>query len=445
MNQLVAAMRSESRAPDLEERLASLRRILNLIEEREDRILDALKADLGKPPMEAWLSEVLFVKMELKLIIKKLRRWTKPRRVGSPFYFFPAKSEVRREPFGTVLVMAPWNYPFQLAVSPAIAAVAAGNRVVIKPSEAALATASVMGELIGDAVDPRLVKVIKGNAAVGECLLKQDFDGFFFTGGEKVGRLVAQAAAKRMVPCVLELGGKCPVVIHESADIDIAVERIVFGKFFNAGQTCMAPDFALVPEKKVEEFMRSFRLALERTYAAEGAEMARCVHEEQRERVLSLVPEGACQMGNDGPHPLRLAPRWAVVDWEDPCMREEIFGPFLPIVTYASEYECVEHLAARPSPLALYVFSKNQEFISMLSQRVRSGSLGVNDVMKQATNLNLPFGGVGGSGFGRYRGKSGFDTFTYERAVTKRYFVPDLFALQQPYGKTLERLRRWIG
>lgn len=444
VRRVVEGMRAETSALDLDWRVSTLRKILALIEEREDEILEALEADLGKPRTEAWLAEVLFVKTELKLMIKQLRDWVKPRKVGNPFYFWPAKSEIRREPFGVVLVMAPWNYPFQLAMSPAIAAIAAGNRVVIKPSEAAPATAVVLEALVTKAAYPRDMKVVCGDSGVGASLLEQDFDFFFFTGGEKVGRLVAEAAGRRMVPCALELGGKSPAVIHESADLDIAVERIVLGKFFNAGQTCMAPDFVMVPEKKLEAFRLRIREVLDETYGTKGAEIARCVHEGQRERVLSLVPEGAEQVGEDGPHPLRLAPRWAVVDWEHASMKEEVFGPFLPVVTYASEDECLERLAKMASPLALYLFSGESAFWEKVMGRVRSGSVCLNDVMKQAMNLELPFGGVGGSGYGRYRGKSGFETFTYARPVTRRFLIRDVFQLKPPYGDLLEKIRRWV-
>jgi aldehyde dehydrogenase (NAD+) len=390
------------------------------------------------------LAEVFFVKAELKLMIKKLRQWARPRRAGHPIYFLPARSEIRREPFGVVLVMAPWNYPFQLAMSPAIAAIAAGNRVVIKPSESAPATAAVLEELVRKAADPTHVKVICGDAGVGASLLEQDFDFFFFTGGEKVGRLVAEAAARRMVPCVLELGGKSPAVIHDSADLDVAVERIVLGKFFNAGQTCMSPDFVMIPEGMLGDFRSKTRQVLEETYGMEGAEIARCVHEGQRDRILALVPDEAEQVGDDGPHPLRLAPRWAVVDWEHRSMKEEIFGPFLPVVTYASEEECMTRLGRLSSPLALYIFTKDSAFSERLMCAVRSGSVCINDVMKQATNLELPFGGVGGSGYGRYRGKHGFDSFTYERPVTRRFMFRDLFQLKPPYRDKLEMMRRWV-
>ncbi|WP_424316552.1 aldehyde dehydrogenase family protein [Haloferula sp.] len=437
-------MRAEAGSLDPEARMAILERILKLIEESEDQILDALESDFGKPRIEAWLAEVLFVKTELKYILKRLKGWARPRRAGHPFYFLPARSEVRREPFGVVLVMAPWNYPLQLALSPAIAAIAAGNSVVIKPSELAPATAAVLERIIRKSASPRLVAVVCGDAAVGERLLEQDFDFYFFTGGERVGRLVAKAAAERMVPCVLELGGKSPAVIHSSTELDIAVERIVLGKFFNAGQTCMAPDFVMVPEALLPKFRARIRQVLDETYGKEGAEIARCVHEGQRDRVLALVADDAEQVGEDGPHSLQLAPRWAVVDWEHPSMQEEIFGPLLPVVTYPSDDDCLGRLADLPSPLALYLFSGDADFSERAMRVMRSGSVCINDVMKQATNLELPFGGVGASGHGRYRGKAGFDVFSYERSVTRRFMIRDLFQLKPPYGNLLETMRRWI-
>jgi aldehyde dehydrogenase (NAD+) len=421
-----------------------LKAVLALIEEREDQILQALEQDLGKPRTEAWLAEVMFVKQELRYFLKHLKRWVRPRRVGNPFFFLPARSEIRREPFGTVLVMAPWNYPFQLALSPAIAAIAAGNSVVIKPSEATPATAELMRQLVEDATDPKLLTVICGDAKVGEALLAQDFDFFFFTGGEKVGALVAQAAARRMVPCVLELGGKCPAVIDGSADLELAVERIVLGKFFNAGQTCIAPDFVAVPANLLEDFEKKVNHVLERSYGSGEMEIARCVNAAQRDRILSLIPDDAQRVGSDGADGLQLAPRWAVVAWDHASMKEEIFGPFLPVVGYKSPDDLLDQLHALPSPLALYLFSRESSFCERFMQAIPSGSVGINDVVKQATNLELPFGGVGASGHGRYRGRSGFNAFSYERAVTKRYFLRDLFQVKPPFGNTLEKLRRWV-
>lgn len=428
----------------LASRKDALNRILSELERREDQIIEALAADLGKPPVEGWLAEIFFVRKEIQHILSKLAGWMKPRRAGHPLFLLPASSEIRRDPLGVVLVVAPWNYPFQLALSPAVGAIAAGNTVVIKPSEAAPATSKLLAELIESALPANHVAVLQGGAAVGKALLEERFDHYFYTGGETVGRMVAQAAAREMTPCVLELGGKSPVIIDWGCQLDLAVERIVTGKFFNAGQTCMAPDFVAVPDFMLHEFTSKLESVIDRLYGTNHDDLAHLPNKQHWDRVKSLTPDHASQIGEDDPDRFRLAPRWAVVDWEDRCMKEEIFGPFLPILPYPDRAECLRQMAKRPAPLALYLFSDSQSFIREAIELIPSGSVCVNDVMKQAINLELPFGGVGASGYGRYRGKASFEAFTSERPVTRRFNFPDPFAAQPPYGDLLEKLRKLI-
>lgn len=428
----------------VEQRIAVLRGLLRGLEAREDGFLSALDADLGKPGVEAWLAEVKFLRDDFKLVIRKLERWARPSRVGQPFFVWPARSWVQPEPFGVVLVMAPWNYPLQLAMSPAIAAIAAGNAVIIKPSEHAPATAALLAEWVTEACEPGQAAVICGDEKTGSELLDQPFDFFFFTGGPKVGGLVAEAAARRRVPSVLELGGKSPAVVEVSADIQMAAERVAMGKFFNAGQTCMAPDFVAVDERVKADFLRHLRAYLKSAYATGSGEMARMVHRGQYDRVCQLAGKDAVKIGGDDPEGLRLAPRIVEVDWSHPAMEEEIFGPLLPVVGYADREVLIEQLKKMPDPLALYVFSSDKKSCESMTRQVRSGSVCINDVMKQAMNFELPFGGVGASGYGVYRGEYGFRTFSQLRAFTRRYPVPDLFRLSPPYGNLLEKLRRWL-
>lgn len=424
-------------------RLDALKKLLRGLEEREDPFLEALATDLGKPATEAWLAEVYFLRSELRTMIRKLGSWAKPRRVGHPIFLLPAKSEVRRESFGLSLIMAPWNYPLQLALSPAIGSIAAGNCVVIKPSEAAPATARVLKELIESTFRDDHVTVIEGGAETGAELLKHRFDHYFFTGGEKVGRLVAEAAARELAPCVLELGGKSPAIIDWSCDLDLAVDRLVAAKFFNAGQTCMAPDFVAVPDFRLHEFTAKLGDAIDRFYGSEHRELARVPNQDHWDRVMKLIPEHARQIGDDDPDSLLLAPRWAVVDWEHPSMKEEIFGPFLPILPYPDREEFLQQLRQLPSPLALYLFSDSEGFIERMMDEFQSGSVCINDAMKQAINLDLPFGGIGPSGHGRYRGRTSFETFTWERSITRRFKL-DPFAARPPYGDLLEKLRKTL-
>lgn len=429
---------------DLEVRRDALRALLDGLERRENEVLAALEADLGKPAVEAWLAEYHFLRTELKLTIRKLPTWAKPRRAGHPFYFQPARSRIHREPYGTALIVAPWNYPLQLALSPAIAAIAAGNCVTIKPSELAPATSDLLAELVGTCCEPAHVAVVLGEAELGAALLEQAWDHFFFTGGESVGRKVAEAAAGHLAPAVLELGGKSPAVVDWTGDLELAAERIAFGKFVNAGQTCMAPDFVAVPEMHYDEFTGHLDRILRQSYAGGNPELARCPNRRHYDRVLSLAGDDATVIGVDDPDSLRLAPRWLQADWDHPAMQEEVFGAVLPVLPYPDRATFIDRLAELPSPLALYVFSDNPDFADLLIRRFRSGSVCVNDVMKQAINPELPFGGVGPSGHGRYRGRHGFDTFTFTRPVTRRPQWPDPFSQAPPYGDLLDRLRRFL-
>ena len=284
---------------DLRFRRGALRALSAELEKRSDAALDALHSDLGKPALEAWLSELHFLRSEIKLALKGLSGWAKARRVRNPFYFLPARSEVRREPFGVALVASPWNYPLQLALSPIISAIAAGNCVVLKPSELAPASSAFLSELVAAVFEPGHVAVVEGGAETGAALLEQPFDLFFYTGGEKVGRLYAQAAARHLAPAILELGGKCPCIVDSEADLDLAVGRIVANKYFNAGQTCVAPDFVLVPSALRRDFVAKAVAEMERLYGAPGRpDMATIVNAAHYARLHSLFGEGAIRDGD---------------------------------------------------------------------------------------------------------------------------------------------------
>ncbi len=431
------------RTRDLAWRCASLKRLEEALARRTDDALAALAQDLGKPATEAYLSEIYFLQQEIQRTRKRLKRWLKPRRKPNPLYFFPMTSRVQLEPYGCVLVMAAWNYPLQLALAPVISAVAAGNTVILKPSESASATERLLVELVTDCFEPEHVSVVTGGAEVAEALTGLNFDFIFFTGSERVGKLVASRAAARMIPCVMELGGKCPCVVDETATPAVAARRILTGKLFNAGQTCFAPDFVVAHESCYEELVREMQRLL-----SEGRwehELARLVNREHYERVKSLAGSEALVYGRDEPEALRLAPRLILRPaWSHACMREEIFGPVLPVLAYADTGELIRQLRQLSAPLALYCFSRRKDFISMLTRSLRSGSVCLNDTMKQAANLDLPFGGVGASGYGRYRGEAGVEAFSYRRSIARRYFLPDPFGLMPPYGDKIRLLRRWL-
>lgn len=416
-----------------------LKRLESQLSARGDEVLAALDSDLGKPAVEAWTAEVFFLLSEIRLFARKLKRWTRPRRVGNPFYHWPARSEIRLIPQGKVLIAAPWNYPVQLSLSPLVAAVAAGNTVVLKPSELAPATARLLEELVSEVFEPEHVAVVQGGAETGQQLLEQPFDHFFFTGGEKVGRLYAEAAAKRLAPATLELGGKCPCVVDRDVRIDRAAERIAAAKFWNAGQTCFAPDFVVVDESIRERLVEALLANLS------NEDQARIVNQDHFQRIQRLIPDDALRVGEDRPDELRIAP--AILpnaSWDSPAMAKEIFGPVLPVIGYDDLDAALARLAGFPSPLALYAFSKNRETREKIAAAVPSGSVCFNDGMKQATNLNLPFGGVGASGHGRYRGRAGLESFSHQRAVTRRWFNKDPFLVKPPYGDKIKQLRKFL-
>jgi aldehyde dehydrogenase (NAD+) len=435
---------ASGKSRNLPHRLESLAKLELEIIRQGDALLAALSSDLGKPALEAYVAEYHFVLTEIRLFRKKLARWARPELVGNPFFILPARSEVRREAYGVALIAAPWNYPFQLSLSPLVAAVAAGNCVVLKPSELAPATARLLSRIVAAVFDPAHVTVVEGGPELGKELLAQPFDFWFYTGSERVGRLYAEAAAKTLTPVALELGGKCPCLIDEDVDLTLAAGRVLSGKFFNAGQTCIAPDFVLVPESLKADFLATAREILTASYGEENPDDLACmVSDSHYRRLRGLATPDEIRIGEDDPATRRLAPRLLPnADWDCPAMEEEIFGPVLPVIGYTSLDETLERLSRLPSPLALYVFSRNREVRERVAATIRSGSICFNDTLKQATNLSLPFGGVGPSGMGRYRGRAGFECFTYARSVTRRFFLRDLFATKPPYGNQLEQLRK---
>lgn len=443
---LVAEQRSFFRAGgtrSLEFRKTALRRLEKALVGHTDEILEVLAEDIGKPGLEAYLPEVHFLLTEIRDAIKKMNRRMKPRRVGNPFYFLPARSEVRREPFGVALVFSPWNFPFQLAISPLVAAIAAGNCVILKPSEMSPKTAELISKIVRIAFDPAHATVVLGEAEVASKLLEQSFDFVFYTGSEKIGRIVAKAAADDLTPVVLELGGKCPAIVDRDADLDETAERIAGGKFFNAGQTCIAPDFAAVPNEMREELVAKIKSYLEEWYGeGKKEDFSRIINARHFEHVSKAISGEVIEIGKDEPDACRMAPKvLPKASWDDPSMEEEIFGPVLPVVGYDDIDEVLKRLEGK-TPLALYVFSRDKDFQEKVIQAIPSGSVCINDTMKQATNLDLPFGGVGSSGMGRYRGDAGFRAFTYDRPVTRRYFLKDPFARRPPYGDSLKVMRK---
>ncbi len=424
--------------------LAALR---DAVVAHETRILQALKEDLGRPPAEAYTSEIGVVLHEIDFALKRLGSWARPRRVRAPLILFPGSSWVYPEPYGSVLIIGPWNYPFQLAISPLVGALAAGNCAVVKPSEQAPRTSRLIAEMIAGAFDPDYVAVVEGAAEQTQALLAQRFDYILFTGGAEVGKIVMAAAARHLTPVTLELGGKNPCIVDADADLDKAARRIVWGKFFNAGQTCVAPDFILAHASVKADLLARLTATIRAFYGEDprlSADYGRIVNERHFERLAALLRDGTIAAGGETDAAERyIAP--TLIDgitWDHALMQEEIFGPILPVLSFEDLDEAIETLQPRPKPLALYIFCEDRARQDEVLRRLPSGGSCINDTFAQILNLRLPFGGVGESGMGAYHGKAGFDTFSHHRSVVKRATWTDPGFKYPPYRTPLAMLRR---
>lgn len=424
-------------------RILLLKQIYDAIADHEQEILQALHADLGKAPTESYMTEVGMTLKELRHTIRHLPKWAKPRRVGTWLANFPAKSVVLPQPYGVALVMSPWNYPFLLSMGPLIGAVAAGNCCVIKPSAYAPATGAVVGKIIATACPTEWVTVVEGGRAENQALLEMQFDYIFFTGGPNAGRRVLAQAAKTLTPVTLELGGKSPVIIDDSADLKLAARRIAFGKFVNCGQTCIAPDYVLIDKRVEEPFVKYLVEAIEEFYGTDpisSPDYGCIINEKHYARLLELIDVRKTYYGGvTDPARLKLSPTiLRGVTAEDGVMQEEIFGPILPILSVETMAEAEDFISAREHPLALYVFTKRKAVEDRFLQYVQFGGGCVNDTMMHIASSQMPFGGIGGSGMGAYRGKSSFDTFSYSKSVLKKFNGPELPFRYPPYKSKLQ-------
>lgn len=430
-------------------RRAALRRLLDAVTEREDEILNALSEDLGKARMEGYLTEVGIVKSELRAMLRHLDRWARPRRVGTPLAHFPSRSVVWPEPYGVVLVQSPWNYPFQLCLAPVAGALAAGNCVMIKPGSAAPATAAVIAELIAAAFPPQYVHVLRPGGDSHEEILAEHYDYILFTGSQRVGSIVMTAAAKHLTPVTLELGGKSPCIVDETADLKLAAKRIAFGKFLNAGQTCVAPDHLLVQRSVKAPLLEELKSAVAELYGPDplqSPDLPRIVNEHHFKRLLGLLEGQQVVIGGQwDAENRRIAPTVLDNVKEDAAvMGEEIFGPILPVLTFETLDEVVERQHALPKPLALYLFTRSRAAERRIIENVSYGGGCVNDTIVHLANDQLPFGGVGASGMGSYHGKASFDTFTHYKGVLKKSNLLDIPLRYAPYTERAFRLAKKI-
>jgi aldehyde dehydrogenase (NAD+) len=438
---------------DLESRRTQLRQLRRMLTEQEAQILAALAADLGKPPMEAYAAEVGVVLAEIDHALKHLAKWCAPTKVKVALAFKPGSAEIVADPLGVALIISPWNYPMQLLLAPLVAALAAGNTVVLKPSEVAPHTAAVMADLIPLYLDQRVVQVVTGGVVETTALLDEKFDYIFYTGSGDVGRVVMAAAAKHLTPVTLELGGKSPVIIAADADLTVAARRIAWGKFINAGQTCVAPDYVLVDETVEDAFTSELLHALNDFYGNDpqaSPDYARIVNERHWDRLNGLLEAGgfdATVCGGHGDRGARYLPPTVLagVKPDAAVMQSEIFGPILPIISVSDVDEAIRFVNDRDKPLALYIFSRSNNIVERVLSRTTAGGVLVNHTVLHVGVTELPFGGVGASGMGAYHGKAGFDTFTHGKSVLRKPTKPDPSILYPPYkGWKYKLVRRFM-
>lgn len=432
-------------------RVEMLKKLYRAIKKHETEIADALCADLGKSRFEGYMCETGLALCEIGYMIRHTRRFAKAKRVRTPLAQFPAKSYKIPSPRGNVLIMSPWNYPFLLTVDPIADAIAAGNTAVVKPSAYAPETGALIKKIIAECFPPEYIAVVTGGRAENAALLEQKFDMIFFTGSQTVGKEVLRHAAERLTPAVLELGGKSPCIVDDSANIGLAAKRIVFGKFLNCGQTCVAPDYILcersVKDRLIAEIVKQIRAQYGEDPLS-NPDYGRIVNEKHFERIRGLIlpPKTVCG-GQVCEKTLQIAP--TVMDrvtFEDAVMQEEIFGPVLPVLTFDSFDEVYAALSDRPKPLALYLFSENKKHIREITQRCSFGGGCINDVVIHLATSEMGFGGVGESGMGAYHGKAGFDAFSHTKSIVNKKTWADLPMRYQPYRKGLyeKLLRRFL-
>ncbi|WP_339149955.1 MULTISPECIES: aldehyde dehydrogenase [unclassified Sutcliffiella] len=441
---------AKDKTKDIDFRLQQLATLKKAVQKYEQELMDALKKDMGKSIFEAYGSEVGYIYDSIGFFMKNLKSWAKVKKVKTPLVHAGSKSLVYSEPYGTVLIIGPFNYPAQLVLEPLIGAISAGNCAVIKPSEFTPTVSGVLVKLIREFFDEEYVSIVEGAKEETSALIHAPFDYIFFTGSVEVGKIVMQAAAKRLVPVTLELGGKSPCIVHKDANIDVAAQRIAWGKFMNAGQTCVAPDYILVHEDVREKLVKAFRKTIHDFYGDDpkrSKDYGRVVNERQFDRLVSLVdPEKVVSGGSWNREELYMEP--TVLDgvtWADTVMQEEIFGPILPILTYRDLKEAMSQINDQPKPLALYVFTEDKEVEEQVIAGTSFGGGCVNDTVTHLTNPYLPFGGVGTSGIGSYHGKDSFDTFSHKKSVMKKSTKFNLSFLYPPYSdKSIKMLKRFM-
>ena len=423
-------------------RIAMLKKLYAAVKKYETEITDALTADLGKSEFEGFMCEAGLVLTEISYMIKHTRRFAGERTVPTPIAQFASRSYVKPSPYGTTLIMSPWNYPFLLTIDPLANAIAAGNTAVVKPSAYSPATSGIIAKILAECFDEKYIAVVTGGRAENASLLEEKFDFVFFTGSQNVGREVLRHTAEHLTPAVLELGGKSPCIVDSTAKIKLAAKRIVWGKYLNCGQTCVAPDYILCHCSVKDALVKEIIAQVKKQYGEnplENADYGKIINEKHFDRLLGLIDPAKVVVGGGSNRETQQIEPTVMVDvtWDDAVMQEEIFGPVLPILTYEKLNDVIAMLADMPKPLALYIFSENKRHIRTITERCSYGGGCINDVVIHLATSEMGFGGVGESGMGAYHGKIGFDTFSHHKSIVDKKTWMDLPMRYQPFNRAV--------
>ena len=430
-------------------RIETLKKLKLILKENEEKLYTAIYTDFKKSQFETYLTELSLIYNELNNAIRNLKKWSKKKRVSTNLANFPAKSYIIPEPLGTVLVISAWNYPYQIALIPAISAIAAGNTVVIKPSEIPNNTSKVLAELINSNFDENYLTVIEGGVETTTELLQQKWDKIFFTGSTNVGRIVYKAAADKLTPVTLELGGKSPTFIFKDCDIKLTAKRIVWAKFLNAGQTCIAPDYLLVEEEIKEKLLVALKEELENTFPKKTEiqeNYVQIINERNFQRLTNLIPKDKIFYGGEHSAKTRIISPTLLdnISFDDNIMKEEIFGPILPIISFENLDSVIEKVKEREKPLTLYIYSKSKKIIQKILYEISFGGGAINESLVHISNPNLPFGGVGASGIGNYSSKAGFDAFTHYKSILHKSFLFEPNIKYTPFTKWKRQILKFL-
>ncbi|MFD2564567.1 aldehyde dehydrogenase [Aquimarina rubra] len=434
---------------DISFRIKELKRLKNVIQKNEELLYEAIYSDFKKSKYETYTTELAIIYHEIDIALVKIKKWTKRKRVSTGLANLPGKSYIIPEPLGTVLVMGAWNYPYQLSLAPAIAAIAAGCTVVIKPSEIPSNSSAAMTKIISENFNPEFLKIIEGGVEETTALLKHKFDKIFFTGSIQVGKIIYQAAAKHLTPVTLELGGKSPTIITKDVNIDMTAKRLVWAKFINTGQTCIAPDYVMVESSIQSEFLEAIKKHIKSAdYQIENQNYTQIINQKNFERLLNLIEKDKVYFGGDSDADKRIISPTVMTDvsFSDKVMQEEIFGPILPVLSFDNIDNAISDIKTLSKPLSCYVFTKNKTIKNKILNEISFGGGAVNDAVMHFMEQNLPFGGVGDSGIGNYHGKAGFEAFSHYKSILQKTFWIELNLKYSPYTSSkLKWLKRLIG